>query len=217
MSQTIEYVPHQTAIRDTLFGDLPLAHLAGIDADGMPWNMFKEAKRHLDNGDPDEAVQSLTAIVATPGLESRHYLQARHFLAQLGVEPENAIEVYGLVAEVSMDQGLDLLAVYADHSARYYNYTGSGIIWDQPDVEIGAKIDAIIQQGEHIIQFIGPWTAARPAAPVTGNARINILTSNGLYFGEAGQMVLFKDAMAGKTMYAMLDMMETLINKTNGL
>jgi len=217
MNQTIEYAPHQTAIRDTLFGDLPLAQWAGTDADGIPWTLFKQAKHSLDNGHQEEAIQTLLSIIATPGLESRQYLQAWHFLGQLAVAPTSIIEVYGLVIEVAMDQGLDLLAVYADHSARYYNYSGSAIIWDQPDAGIGAKIDIILAQGAEIIPFIGPWKDARPAAPVNGNARINILTSNGLYFGEAGQLALFKDAMAGKTMYAMLDMMETLINKTNGL
>lgn len=214
MSQTLAYPSDKATIRDTLFGDYPLAHWAGLAAEGMPWTLFKQAKFHLDKGQRAEAVQVLQAITITPGLESRQYLQAWYALAQLGVEPVGAVKVYGLVVEVAMEEGLDLLAVYTDHTARYYNYSGSAIIWEQQDDEISSKIDVIIEQGTTIIQYIGPWQDARPAAPVSGNARINILTSHGLYFGEAGQMVLFKDAMAGKTMYAMLDMMETLISKT---
>jgi hypothetical protein len=217
MSQTIEHTPAAITIRDTLFGDFPLAYWAGINADGMPWTLFKEAQGHLNNGDEAAAVQALKAITVSPGLESRHYLQAWYFLSQLGVESTSAIEVYGVVVEVAMDQGLDLLAVYADHSARYYNYSGSAIVWDQSDEEIGAKIDTIIEQGAEIVQYIGPWKEARPAAPAPGKARLNMLTSNGLYFGEADQVVLFKDAMTGKIMYAMLNMMETLIQKTSAL
>ena len=216
MSQTLDYAPNKIAVRDTLFGDLPIAYWAGTDTEELPWLLFKQAKRHLNSGRQEEAIQALEAITAIPGLESRHYLQAWHFLSQLGVEPAS-VQVYGVVVEVVMDGGLDLLAVYADHSARYYNYSGSTIIWDQPDDEISAKIDEIIQQGEVIIQYIGPWKGARPAAPVKGRSRLNILTSNGLYFGEADQMILFKDAMAGKTMYAMLDIMGKLITKTNAL
>jgi hypothetical protein len=217
MNETLEYAPGKIAARDTLFGDLPLAYWAGTGAEEMPWLLFKQARRHLNSGHREEAVQALEAIVSIPGLESRQYLQAWHFLSQLGIEPTSGIQVYGVVVEVVMDGGLDILAVYADHSARYYNYSGSAIIWDQPDHEIGTKIDDILQQGENIIKYIGPWKEVRPAAPVKGKARLNILTSNGLYFGEADQMVLFKDVMAGKTMYAMLDILEKLIHKTNAV
>ncbi|MEP7258996.1 MAG: hypothetical protein ABI687_11415, partial [Flavitalea sp.] len=121
---------------------------------------------------------------------------------------------FGILVEVAMAEGLDTLVVYADHSARYYNYSGSAIIWDQPDSEIAAKIDELLIQGKEILKNIGPWEGARPASPVAGNARLSLLTSRGLHFGEAPQMTLFKDPLAGKTMYAMLGMMETLIRKT---
>jgi hypothetical protein len=214
MNTTLDYAPQTLAIRDTLFGDFPLAHWAGIDADGMPWDLFKQAKRCLDNGESAEALQALQTILSTPSLESRHYLQAWQALSQEGTVPAFPVEIFGMVVEVAMEEGLDLLAIYADHSARYYNYSGGGIVWDQPDEEISGKIDVILQQGQQIIQHIGPWQGERPAAPVAGKARISMLTSHGLYFGEAPQTVLFNDKLAGPTMYAMLDMMETLIRRT---
>jgi len=217
MNATSNYAPNAIAIRDTLFGDLPLTYWAGIDADGMPWDLFKQAKHSLDMGDANAAVQALRAIVATRGLEARQYLQACHFLQQLGAELPKTVLVLGVVVEVSMEEGHDLLAVYTDHSARYYNYTGGGIVWEQEDAEIAAKIDTIIQQGREIITHIGPWQGPRPAAPGPGKARLNILTSHGLFFGEAPQMALFNDPLGGKIMYSMLNMMETLINKRQSL
>ncbi len=119
-----------------------------------------------------------------------------------------------MVVEVAMEQGLNLLAAYADGSARYYNYSGSGIVWDIPDQEVGGKINTLLQHGRQIIQQIGPWGRRSssflllPAKP-----RLNMLTSHGLFFGEAPQMALFNDPLAGPTMYAMLDMMQTLIRR----
>ena len=214
MNTTLDYAPHILAIRDTLFGDFPLAHWAGVKAAGMPWDLFKEAKHFLDIGHEEKALVALQTVLSTPGLESRHYLQAWHVLSLHGTVPAFPVEIFGLVVEVAMPDGLDLLAVYADHTARYYNYSGSGIVWDMEDAEIGGKIDVILQQGQKIIQQIGPWQGERPAAPVAGKARLNILTSHGLYFGEAGQQVLFNDPLASPTMFAMLDMMETLIRRT---
>ena len=217
MNATIETAPRETTIRDTLFGDLPISYWAGIDADGMPWSLFKQAKHSLDTGNGMEAIQALRAILATPGLESRHYLQACHFLRQLGAQPSSTVMIYGMVVEVAMEGGVDLLAVYTDHTARYYNYAGGGVVLEQEDAAISAKIDTVIQYGREIIPHIGPWEGERPGVPASGYARLNMLTSHGLFFGEAPQMTLFNDPLAGKTMYAMLSIMEALINKSNGL
>lgn len=217
MNATIEQASSKTTIRDTLFGDFPISYWAGIDADGKPWSLFKQAKHSLDTGREEEAIQALHAIVATPGLESRHYLQASHFLRQLGARLPAPVTIYGMVVEVAMEGGVDLLAVYTDHTARYYNYAGGGVVLEQEDAAISARIDTVIQYGREIIPHIGPWEGERPGTPASGYARLNMLTSHGLFFGEAPQMTLFNDPMAGKTMYAMLGIMEALINKSNGL
>ena len=150
-----------------------------------------------------------------PDLESRQYLQAYFFLNQLNQKTEDGLKIFGVVAEVSMPQGCDTLAVYADHSARYYNYSGSSIAWESGDNSLDELIDEIIIQGKIIASQIGPWEATRRAAPDAGKARINFLSSNGLHFGEANQQALFNDPLAGKIMYAMVEVMQALINKTS--
>ena len=72
-------------------------------------------------------------------------------------------------------------------------------------VEIGLP-DGLVSQ-------IGPWKTQRPAAPENKMARLNFLTSHGLHFGEASQQQLFRDPLAGKTMYAMLQVMQELTTK----
>lgn len=210
---TTPTVPPVT-IRDLLFGDLPMTHWPAGDAAGIPWDQFRQARYFHDLGQGAQATQLLEQVINAPALESRHYLQAWHFMRQGGMQLNFPVELYGMVVEVAMEEGLDLLAVYADGSARYYNYSGSGIVWDQHEEEVGGKINKILQQGRQILQHIGPWDGQRPPAPATGKARLNMLTSHGLYFGEAPQMQLFNDRLAGPTMYSMLDMMQTLMRKT---
>ena len=74
-----------TQIRDILFGDLPVD--AWPSDEGLsvePWATFVNARRHKDAGDADTATQSLHQILSMKDLESRHYLQAWHFLRLLG-------------------------------------------------------------------------------------------------------------------------------------
>jgi hypothetical protein len=202
-------------VRDTLFGDLPLSHWAKPGTNELPWSAFKAVTKSIEAGNEAAAIILLKEIIALPDLESRHYLQAFHFLNQLGIAPEGEIKIFAVVVEVAMEDGVDLLAVYADHSARYYNFSGAAIIWDAADDGITSKIDHILELSKDIVDKIGPWEGERPAVPKDGFARVNFLTSHGLHFGEADQTVLFRDPMAGKLMYAMLNMMETLTEKVN--
>ena len=91
-------------------------------------------------------------------LEPRHYLQAWHFLRQLGVNPpdEKAKIVYGVVVEVGMEKGTDIVAAYADYTARYYNFSGAGVIWEG-DHSLDAEIEALIKAGQAVVKYIGPW------------------------------------------------------------
>ncbi|WP_276482620.1 hypothetical protein [Paraflavitalea pollutisoli] len=213
MNDTLTTTPSMT-IRDMLFGDLPMDYWPSGDAAEIPWQQFRQARTFTQLGQHEAAGSLLQLILNAPGLESRHYLQAWHFIRQGGMQLNFPAELYGMVVEVAMDEGLDLLAVYTDGSARYYNYSGSGIVWDMPDEEVGGKISHILEQGRQIMRQIGPWEGDRPPAPTSGKARINLLTSHGLYFGEAPQMALFNDGLAGPTMYAMLDLMQTLMRRS---
>ncbi len=173
-------------IRDTLFGDMPLSEWPrGDDSTMEPWISFVKARKSLDEGDRKSAIAMLQQITEMPSLESRHYLQAWHFLRQLGVTPpaDRAKIVYGVVVEVGMKNGADLLAAYLDHTARYLNYSGTGVIWEHPDSSLDAQMDALLQAGQAVANRIGPWDQARPAAPVNDYVRLNMLTPSGLHFG----------------------------------
>ena len=185
-------------IRDTLFGDMPLAEWAtDDDASAEPWVSFVKARKLLEKGDKSSAAAFLQKITGMQGMESRHYLQAWHFLRQLGVNPpsDKAKIVYGMVVEVGMKKGADIVAAYADFTARYLHNSGSGIIWERPDPSLDTQVDALLKAGQVVANQIGPWEKDRPAAPTGDNVRLNMLTPSGLHFGYGAFEVLAKDPM----------------------
>lgn len=124
-----------SVLRETLFGDMPISSWTGNNSTDKPWTDFQEAKKFIESDNKKRAIQVLEKITETPDLESRHYLQAWHFLRSLGMHPPEDIakEVYGVLVEVNMQQGIDIVAAYADQSACYLNFSGTAVIWEHPD------------------------------------------------------------------------------------
>ncbi len=114
-------------MRELMFGDSPweVWCRSGTDPAG-PWTKFNEAWAATKRSDVDLARQVLLQIVAEPGHESRQYAQAWHFLRELGQRPpsDESKHVFGVVVEVGMSEGLDVLCAYEDHTARYWNFSG---------------------------------------------------------------------------------------------
>jgi hypothetical protein len=203
-------------IRDTLFGDLSLNQWLQSPTQTEPWISFARAQQALDRNDKQDAIDSLQAILAMPGLESRHYLEAWHVLKGLGVSPpsEKAKEVLGVVVEVGMDRGQDLVAAYPDHHARYYNFSGAGVVWERPNDSFDKPIDDLLNAARAVVKAIGPWNKERPPAPTSGQARINVLTPSGLHFGEGSYSALSKDRMGGPVLGLAFQLMQQLIKLT---
>ncbi|PJJ53091.1 hypothetical protein [Hymenobacter chitinivorans] len=211
-------VPPPTSIRELLFGDLPSAQWPAADSEVRgqePWKWFAAAQQARAQGDTAAAEQALRQVLTTPKLESRQYLQAWQALRELGVAPpsETAKQVLGVVVEVGLEQGLDLLAAYADGSARYYNYSGAGVVWENPDDSLAPHIGALRAAGQRVADRIGPWEEARPAAPGPGQVRLNLLTPSGLHFGQAPFNTLWEDEMGGPVLVAAQQLMQALIAK----
>jgi hypothetical protein len=194
--------PQLVTIRDTLFGDMPLSQWPSDPSlTAEPWHSFVQARKYLDQRDQDSAIAVLKKITDMPGLEPRHYLQAWHFLRQLGVNPppEKAKTVYGVVVEVAVKGGADVVAAYANRTARYLHHSGGGVIWEHPDTSLDAEIEALLNAGQAVANVIGPWEQARPPAPQGDSVRLNMLTPSGLHFGYGSFQNLYNEPM-GKSM-----------------
>jgi hypothetical protein len=202
-------------VRETLFGDVPLDQwpAEGVEAEGFPWTAFREARARAAAGAVDDATRSWQSVVAHPGLESRHYLQAWQFLREHGERPTQdlAPEVLGVVVEMSSPDGLDLLAVYADGSARYYNHAGGGIVLERADGALAELIQALLAAGQEVVAAIGPWEGARPGPPARNHARLSFLTPSGLHFGEGPVDALEADAVAGPVLRGAAAVMTELV------
>jgi hypothetical protein len=204
-------------IRDTLFGDQSFAAWASHTSAGEPWQSFTAAKTAFDKGDKETCISILSDIVNRKDLEPRHYLQGWHFLRQLSGMParEKEKQLYGMVIEVGLQNGLDLVAAYSDFSARYYNYSGAAVIWERPDTSLNKLIQNLLHTGSVVVARIGPWNQPRPPAPPEGQARINMLTPSGLHFGQAALRALSNDPLGGPVLAGAFTLMQELIKKTN--
>lgn len=205
-------------IRDVLFGDLPISQWPSetTSSDSEPWLSFAKARDHLSSGHTQEAIALLQSILAMPDLESRHYVQAWHFLRESGVQPERSVakDLLGVVVEVALPEGLEIVAAYADGTARYFNHSGAAVVWDAPDNSLHQEIESVLRAGKVVVDQIGPWEDRRPPAPPTGQARISMLTPSGLHFGQAQFEALAGDRLGGAVITTATQLMRSLIAKT---
>jgi hypothetical protein len=209
----------KTHSQDALFGDLPISQWPSETSPppGEPWSSFAEARSRLEAGQSTQAIQILQRILAMPDLESRHYLQAWHFLRETGIRPEADVakNVYGVIVEFDLGKGLDTIAAYADGRARYFNFSGAAVIWEAPDDSLRPLIEDVLRAGKVVADRIGPWEGNRPPVPPKGHARISMLTPSGLHFGQAPVEVLSRDPLGGPVISAATALMQALIGKVN--
>ena len=208
--------PPKTTIRDTLFGDLPMVQWPSDSSlDMEPWVSFVQARKYLEKRKGDSAITTLKKITDMPGLESRHYLQAWHFLRLLRVNPspDKAKIVYGVIVEVAVQGGADLVAAYSDHTARYLHHLGGGVIWEHPDTSLDAEIDSLLRAGQEVANAIGPSEHGRPPAPQGEDVVLSMLTPSGIHFGYGSFKKLYEDPKGKAIIDPATQLMQGLIAK----
>jgi hypothetical protein len=203
------------SMRGTLYGDEPMDRFPPGTALSYPWTKFIEARELFATGNVTGAVECWREVVAHPGLESRIYAQAWFFLRAQAVTPPPEIskQLLGVVIEVGMPKGLDVLAAYPDYAARYYNFSGRAVIWEHPDASLNSTIDTLLTASAHTVAGIGPWIAPRPGPPLTGHARIAFLTPSGLHAGQGSIKDLAADPIGGPVLLLGSELMKALIGK----
>jgi hypothetical protein len=196
------------SIRPFLYGDLPMEQWPPADdsTSGEPWQSFIRARTAVATGHPDQAVQLWLSIARAPGLESRQVLQAWSLLRRQAVTP-SATEsdvVHGVVCEIAVGDGHDVLAAYRDGSSRYLNHAGKIVVAEggqQP------AVNAVMHAAEPLGKVIGLWDQpALPAVP-NGHARLLLLTPGGFRFGQGPQDALWHEPMAGPVLNAATQLM----------
>lgn len=121
-------------------------------------------------------------------------------------------ELLGVVVEVSLEDGLDVLASFQNGTARYINRTGKILVWETTiDPEANQFTNDLFYHSLPIVNIIGPYEKPRKPQPVNGNTRITFLVSDGLYYGEAPTSFLFSDQTAGPALACAAKLMQHLI------
>ncbi|MFN0013611.1 MAG: hypothetical protein ACKVU2_03605 [Saprospiraceae bacterium] len=159
---------------------------------------------------PTSSNEDLQKVIDYSTTEARIKMLAYNLLMAKGHQPAKR-ELIGVIVEVGMDEGLDTLAAYSDQSARYINYTGSAIVWENRDDETaGQLIGDLFAKSLDIVSKIGPWGNPRKPHPAKGMVRLSFLVSDGLYFGEGPIQVLFNDPMANPALTSATALMQFL-------
>lgn len=171
-------------LRRTLYADLAVAEWPpGDDPQPEPWASFQRARRHLEVGDHDLAIRAWSQV-ANPAfaMESRQVLQAWHHLRSQGIVPDASIadEVLGVVAEVALDGGHDVLAAYADGGVRFLHHLGGGTVIEPPaPTAVAVAATGWLAEAQEVVAQMDRWagTGAEPAA--AGDSRFVVLTRGG--------------------------------------
>lgn len=208
------------ALRPLLYGDVPMDQWPeGDDHAEAPFDLFVRARTHLADGDQDLAVRAWSAIAHDETLESRNRLQAWQFLRSINVHPDETLvarQAWGVVVEVPIDGGHDVLAAYAVGGVRYLNHAGGATVLDEG--QGGEKVlvarDRLLVAGQALADVLGPWTEpALPEVPAD-QTRLLVLTPGGHRFGQGPDEALRQEPLAEAVFSAATELLVAVVALT---
>lgn len=174
-------------IYDLLFCDNLDLYKSETKADGYPWDVLFAKNLELDK---------LKEVASNKVLESRQRILAYNLLSSNNSSSDNK-ELLGVIVEVALPHGLDVLAAFSDGTARYLNHSEKVLIWETQTAQSTTLIEELLSYSMNVVNQIGPWDKERKPFPSNGMIRITFLVSDGLYFGEGSFKVLQNDPLAG--------------------
>jgi hypothetical protein len=141
----------------------------------------------------------LRTLLARDGSTSQDRLQAWSALRELGEAPDRTLLApLGIVIEVGLDEGLDLLGVYDDYRTSYVSHSGRRVDWDRPDGSLDAFVAPVLDAARALPPHMGtPWKGPKRALVIRGQVRLNIVTPAGLYFGDGPHEEMARHALGG--------------------
>ena len=143
-----------------------------------PWVLMAAAHVKMKMNETAEAGRLLRAVTLISS-DARLRLWAWHNLRQLGKypSPDLARQVVGVVVEVPYEGRSDVIAAYADGTARYINHQGGVIVWDRLDETITPLALAVIRE----IQPLGSIQEDHVEDPIDPDqVRVSTLTPAGI-------------------------------------
>ena len=160
---------------------------------------------------PAASVTELRRIADDERVESRvRVLAFNRLRAAKGPVPKGTL--LGVIIEMPLEKGLDVLAAFTDGMMRYINQTGKMVIIESPTPAMAAKREPLLKAARVAIGRIGPSNKARLPPPRQGNVRLTFLVSDGLYFGEGPVSAIARDDIGGPILAAGGDLLAVVVD-----
>lgn len=194
--------PELNTFYNLLFCDEPALFKPKTSDATVPWQdaLFSPTAQEIQ----------IRNLAEDPSEESRIRLLALNLLRARGHEvPARA--VFGLVVEVALAGGLDVLAAYADGRVRYINHSGKVAVFEGVPPQLAAKAKETIEFAQVAVNRIGLWDMPRLPAPKSGNLRLTFLVSDGLYFGEGPFDVMQDEPMAAPIVQKASELLQLVV------
>ena len=118
----------------------------------------------------------------------------------------------GVIIEVPLKYGLDVLAAYTDGRVRYINQTGKMTIVEGGSPRLESLAKELVKASQAVVSKIGPWEKARKPAPEKGNIRLTFLASDGLYFGEGPFEIMQQEPMVAPVITKAIELLQLVVN-----
>lgn len=186
--QVVRHHPYRDELADRLYNlmfcdDLELARREPEPLSG-PWRVLM--------GAPPRS-SALQTIAAAEGADSRARALAASMLRGRGASIVRPCTL-GVIVEVALPEGLELLAAYADGVVRYLDASGEAIMFDGAPLSAQALARAMVGHGAAFCERRNAWPGPRLPPPRSGELRITILATDGLHFIEGSFAALQADA-----------------------
>jgi hypothetical protein len=188
-------------IYNLLFCDDPAAFRPRPGASSAAWQVA------LVSEPPDRS--ALQALVADTAQEGRVRYLACTRLRQLGQPVPNKV-LLGVVVEMPLAGGLDVLAAFSEGGVRYLNQSGKlGVVEGVESLQ--GLVRDLLTASKAVVARIGPWDQPRRPPPAFGNVRLTFLVSDGLYFGEGPASAMEREPMAGPVIQRAAQLLQAVV------
>lgn len=198
------YAPYagaaQNEIYNLLYCDEPSAFKAQPGQRPTPWQvaLFAEPPR----------IPALATLASDGSQEGRIRYLAYARLRALGqsVTPKLLL---GVIVEVPLDEGLDVLAAFSDGGVRYINHSGKiGIHEGTGSLE--PKVRALFAAAEPLVTRMQPWLEGRRPPPAVGSVRFTFLGSEGMYTGGGSMGDVQRNGLAAPLFQSATELLQAV-------
>ncbi|MBC7982726.1 MAG: hypothetical protein H7Y02_02620 [Candidatus Obscuribacterales bacterium] len=156
---------------------------------------------------------ALNQIANDISLDSRMRMLAYNQLRAADESVPSKI-LLGVIVEVSLENGLDVLAAFADGGVRYINHAEKLSLVEDDAFAVREQLDAVLAAARTIVEQIGPWEQPRLPPPLKGFVRMSFLVSDGLYLGQGPLSDMQRDPMASPLLKASTSLLQVVVTET---